>query len=276
MKKFIFLLLMVIFLISPIVGHAAEIKLGLLPRLPEREMVEMFTPFARYLERETGIKVTLVVPKDFDTFTKMAIAGEFDLAYANPLIYVQVKKATPEIEPLSMTSEPGEGTALKGVIIARADSPISSVKDLRGKKISFVDRGSAAGYIAQMLELQKAGIKKHEITITFAGRPAGVAEAVREGLADAGGMPLRPFERLPYKHLLKVIGTTTDLPNWPLFTTKKTDKAVAEKIKAATLKLSPGLRSLPIVGAARIEGFVPTTDKDFDIMREAARAAGAF
>ncbi|WP_333656342.1 PhnD/SsuA/transferrin family substrate-binding protein, partial [Dissulfurispira sp.] len=83
-----------IFLLLPIMAFP-EVKLGLLPRLPEQEMVEMFTPLAKHLEKEIGRKVTIVVPKDFDAFTKMAIGGEFDLGYANPYIYVLIKKDVP-------------------------------------------------------------------------------------------------------------------------------------------------------------------------------------
>lgn len=268
---------MFLFLMMPVMGFAAEIKFGLLPRLPEKELLPMFAPLAKYLEKETGMKVTLVIPKDFDTYTKQAIAGGFDIGFTNPNIYITIKKAEPQAEPLALASEPGTGTALKGVFITLADSPIKSIKEIKGKKVSFVDPGSAAGYVAQMLELEKVGIKKEDLTITYAGKPPLVGEAVRDGKADAGGMPEPVFKRLPFNYMLKVIGTTTALPNWPMHTAKKTDKAVASKVKEALLKLKPATATAErVLKDAKLEGFVPTTDKDFDIMRDAARAAGVF
>jgi ABC-type phosphate/phosphonate transport system substrate-binding protein len=71
-------------LLCPAAALGAEIKFGLLPRLPEKELVDMFSPLAKYLEKETGSKVTLVIPKDFDTYTKEAIAGSYDLGFTNP------------------------------------------------------------------------------------------------------------------------------------------------------------------------------------------------
>lgn len=276
MKRLLFFVLFLV-LVVPAIVSAAEIKLGLLPRLPEKELIDMFTPLAKYLEKETGNTVTLVIPKDFDTYTKQAIAGDFDIGFTNPNIYIMIKKSTPGIEPLAMASEPGTGTKLKGVFIALDDSPIKSIKDLKGKKISFVDQGSAAGYIAQMLELQKVGIKKSDITISFAGKPPKVGEAVRDGKADAGGMPESVFKRLPFEYMLKVIGTTTALPNWPMHTTKKTNKDIASKVKDAILKLKPRTAAADkALNKANLEGFVPTSDKDFDVMREAATAAGVF
>ncbi|MEK6691302.1 MAG: phosphate/phosphite/phosphonate ABC transporter substrate-binding protein [Nitrospirota bacterium] len=277
MRKILMVCLFLILVMAPAMGIAAEIKFGLLPRLPEKQLIEMFTPLAKYLEKETGMKVTLVIPKDFDTYTKQAIAGDFDIGFTNPNIYITVKKASPQVEPLALASEPGPGTKLVGVFITLADSPIKSIKELKGKKISFVDVGSAAGYVAQMLELEKAGIKKDDIKIEFAGKPPKVGEAVRDGKADAGGMPEPVFKRLPFEYMLKVIGKTAPLPNWPMHTTKKTDKAVAAKVKEALLKLKPLTATAErALKDANLEGFVPTTDKDFDIMRDAAKAAGVF
>lgn len=268
-------LLMFMLFALPAAGVAAEIKLGLLPRLPEKELLEMFTPLARHLEKETATKVTVVIPKDFDAYTKQAIAGEFDIGFTNPLIYVQIKKAVQQAEPLALASEPGVGTKLKGVFIVVNESPIKSIKDLKGKKVSFVDPGSAAGYVAQMLELKKVGIKKEDVAIAFAGKPPAVGVAVRDGKADAGGMPESVFKRLPFEFMLRVVGKTLDLPNWPVHTTKKTDKSTTAKVRDALLKLKPKTADADkVLTKAGLEGFVPTTDKDFDPMRDAAEAAG--
>ena len=271
MKRVVTFFLALLFFI-PTVGHAAEIKFGLLPTQPEKRLIEMFTPLAQYLEKETGMKVKLLIPKDFDAYTKQAIAGDFDIGYANPNIYIDIKKSVPQVEPLAVVTG-----KLKGVFIVAEDSPIKSIKELQGKKVSFVDTGSAAGYVAQMLELQRVGIKKESMTITFAGKPPKVAEAVRDGKADAGGMPEGVFKNLPFVDMMRVIGKTIDLPNWPVHTTKITDKNVAAKVKDAFLKLKPlSAQADRTLKEANIAGFVPTSDKDFDPMREAAKAAGVF
>ncbi len=268
-------LLAVVFLLLPFVSFA-EVKLGLLPRLPEQEMVEMFTPLAKYLEKEIGQKVTIVVPKNFDAFTKMAIAGEFDLGYANPYIYVLIKKDVPAAEPLALAAEPKIGTRFKGIIFVRKDKPVKSVNDLKGKKIAFMDPGSAGAYLVQMLMLKEAGISKAEITPVFVKKPAAVAEAVLFGKADAGGIRADDLEKVPNSNEFRVIGTSSPIPNFPLFATKKADKAVTAKVRDALLKLKPGTaKAFPVLGPAKIEGFVPITDKDFDLIREAAGAAGA-
>lgn len=271
------LILLLICLSIPSLLNAQEIKLGILPRLPEKELLVMFTPLAQYLEKETGKKVAMVIPRDFDTFTKQAIAGEFQLGFANPNIYIVIKKETPEAEHLGLASEPGVGTKLQGVFFVVKESPIKKIQELKGKKVCFVDPGSAAGYIAQMLELHKAGVAKEEIQIVFAGKPPKVGEMVRDGAADAGAMPASVYARLPFELMLRTIGKTVDLPNWPFFSTKTADKALTAQVKAALVKLGPKTAEADrVLSLANLEGFVPTSDADFDVMREAAKAAGVF
>jgi len=270
------LLLALFFLLSPAMAFS-EIRLGLLPRLPEQEMIEMFTPLAKYLEKEIGQKVTIVVPKDFDAFTKMAIAGEFDLGYANPYIYVLIKKDVPAAKSLALAAEPKIGTKFKGIIFVRKDKPTKSVKDLRGKKIAFQDPGSAGAYLVQMLMLKQAGISKAEIKPVFVKKRDAVADAVLFGTADAGGIREDDFEKVPNSNEFRVIGTSEWIPNFPLFATKKLDEAVTAKVRAGLLKLKPGTAiAFPVSGPAKLEGFLPVTDKDFDLIRDAARAAEAF
>ena len=75
----------------------AEISVGLLPRLPEEQMIKMFAPLAAYLEKETGEKVKLVIPRDFQSFKGAVARGEVDYGFANPLVYVQARKDGGEI-----------------------------------------------------------------------------------------------------------------------------------------------------------------------------------
>lgn len=131
--KRVLMIFLLLFLIMPAMGSAAEIKFGLLPQLPEKQMREMYALLAEYLEKETGMKVTLVIPRDFDTYTKQAIAGDFDIGYTNPNIYILVKRDVPQAEPLA-----GLPKNLTGVFIVAEDSKIKSIKELKGKKNRMV------------------------------------------------------------------------------------------------------------------------------------------
>ena len=259
---------------------SAEIKLGILPRLSATGMSAMFTPLADYLTQETGEKVSIVIPKDFDAFKAAFKAGQYDLGFANSLIYVQLKKDV-ALDPLAVSAEQKGGTKFRGIIIARKDSGIEKVQDLKGKKLIFVEKDSAAGYIFQMLTLSKAGldVQKDFTTLPFAKKHDNVAMAVFNKAADAGGIREDDLEKMKDKvdlAQIKIVAFTDYYPNWPLFASPKLDKGKAAKIRAALLKLKPNdPQSIKIVDAAKLVGFAAVSDKDYDEMRKAAKVAGA-
>ncbi len=278
MKKSLLVVLLLAVLAIPFTSFAAELKFGLLPRLTEKEMIEGFTPLAKYLEKELGVKVTLVVPKDFETWTKDAKAGAYDIAYTNPYQYVIVKKAVKDAVPYVIASEPEIGKELFGTIIVKKDSPIKSIAELKGKTIAATDAGSAGAYLVQMLMLQKAKLKKEDVKIIFEKKRDPVADAVLAGKADAGFVRDDDVEKLKAgADKFRKLGKSDSIPNWVILTAKKMDPAITAKLKTALTKLKPGdLQSLKILAPAKIDGFVPTSDKEFNVMIDAAKAAGAY
>lgn len=278
MGKKMLLVVLIALLALPFGAIAAELKFGVLPRLAEKEMRDGFTPLAEHLSKELGVKVTLVIPKDFDTWRKEAEARAYDIVYTNPYLYVLLKKAVPETEPLVIASEPEIGDDIKGTIIVKKDSPIKSIAELKGKTIAATDPGSAGAYIVQMKMLSKAGLKKDDVKVIFEKRRDPVAEAVLAGKAEAGFVRDDDVEKLKAGgDKFRRIAVSDPIPNWPIAISKKMDPATAKKLKDTLLKLKKGdLKAIAILGPARIVGFVPAVDKEYDIMREAAKAMGTW
>ena len=175
---------------------SGEIKLGVLPRLGPVELFGMFSPLAEYLSRETGEKVSIVIPRDFDAFKEAVNKGTIDIAFSNPLVYVQMKKEL-AVVPLAVAAEKA-GTKFRGIILVRSDSGIKKIRDLKGKKLVFVDHDSAGGYLFQMLLLHEAGLNlQKDITILpFAKKHDNVVQAVFNKAADAGGIREDDLEKV--------------------------------------------------------------------------------
>jgi phosphonate transport system substrate-binding protein len=262
------------------VPAAAEIKFGTVPRLSAAELQAMFNPLADYLTAEIGEKVTLVIPKTFDGVMDAVKAGQLDIGFVNPLIYVQIKDKI-NIEPLALSSEVKSGTRLRGIIIVRKDSGFAKLQDLKGKKFSFVDEDSPAGHIFQKLLLSRAGfdVKKDIIMLPYAKTHDNVTMAVFNKTADAGGVREEQLDKMKGTldiSQLKIIGYTDYFPNWPVFATPKLKPEMASKIRAALLKLKPNdPQHEKILGPARLTGFIQVTDKEYDDLRAAARLVGA-
>jgi phosphonate transport system substrate-binding protein len=261
----------------PLAARSQEIKLGLLPRLSATELTTMFRPLAEHLSRETGHKVTLVIPKDFDAFEKAVQTGEVDLAFSNPLVYVQLRKGK-DLAPLAVAVEKKGGTKFRGIFVVRKDSGLDDVKALKGKRLIFVDEDSLGGYIAQALMLKKQGydLSKDFVRLPYAKKHDNVTMAVVNKAADAGGIREDDLEKMAGKvdlSQLKVLAYTEYFPNWPLFASPKIPAATRDALRAALLKLKTGDAAL---AAAKLTGFAPIADKEYDGLREAAKTVGAF
>ena len=258
-------------------ARAAELKLGVLPRLSATELTAMFKPLADYLGRETGQKVTLVLAKDFDAFEKQVRNGEVDLAFSNPLVYVQLRKAK-DVTPLAVALEKKGGARFRGIFVVRKDSGLDDVKALKGKRLIFVDEDSLGGYITQALMLRKQGldVNKDFVKLPFAKKHDNVTMAVFNKAADAGGIREDDLEKLAGKidlSQLKILAFTDYFPNWPLFASGAVPPATRDALRAALLRLKGGDA---VLDAAKLTGFSAIADKDYDGLREAAKTVGAF
>lgn len=257
----------------------ADIRVGILPRLNPVDMYTMFKPFADYLSRETGEQTTLVIPKDFEAFKTMVRSGQMDVGFANSIIYIQLRQEA-LIEPLAVAAEKMAGTKFRGIIIARKDSGIKGIRDLKGKTLVFVEKSSAAGYLFQMMLLQKAGldIRRDFTLLPFAKTHANVALAVLNRMADAGGIREDDFEKMRSKMDISqfaIVGYTEFFPNWPVFAGPALNKEAAARIRSALLKLRRSdPRTDAVLGPAQLAGFAPVSDREYDRLRQAARLVG--
>jgi phosphonate transport system substrate-binding protein len=185
------------------------------------------------------------------------------------------------IAPLVIASEHKAGTRFRGIIIARKDSGIESLPDLKGKRLVFVEKDSAGGHLFQMLLLKKAGLEVNRdfVLLPFAKKHDNVAMAVFNGAADAGGIREDDFERMQDTvdiTQLKVVAHTEYFPNWTLFAAQGLSKATVDRVKTALLKLKSGdPQSEKVLKPARLTGFAPVTDRDYDRLRQAAKVVGA-
>ena len=260
---------------------SAEIRIAILPRLSAVELNTMYTPLAEYLSKDVGEKVTLVIPKDFDSYKTLVEKGQVDIGFSNSIVYIQLKKNI-AIDPLAVSAEKKAGVRFRGIIITRKDSGIEKVQDLKGKKLIFVEKDSAAGYIFQMLLLTRAGIDVNRdfTMLPFAKKHDNVTLAVFNKAADAGGIREDDLDKMKDKvdlSQIRIVGYTDYFPNWPMYSTPKLNKSAAARVKAALLKLKPGDPAAEkILEAAQLSGFAAITDKDYDLLRQAVKVIGAF
>jgi phosphonate transport system substrate-binding protein len=176
----------------------AGLRLGVFPRRGAEATLEAFGPLARYLERRLGRPVALETSYDFRSFQDALATRPFDLLHSNQYHYVRAH-AQQGYRAILKNRENGSGT-LRAVILARRDSGIRALTDLRGQKVIFGGgRDAMVSYIAPTHLLREAGLAEGDYLSTFALNPPeactalyfGQGAAAAVGEAACGLMPVK-------------------------------------------------------------------------------------
>lgn len=250
------------------------IKVAVLPLYSAITLYNRYEPLMRYLSHGTGYEFKLVVPRDFDDFMDVVKRGDVDFSYQNPYIFSLIDREA-EIRPLVTTigedspSEDGMegGESFRGVIITRTDSMIRHISGLKSKKVLITSPKSAGGYLSQKLFLLQNGIDvEKDMNIIDAKRQENVILGVYRGEADAGFV--RESALVVWKDAvdmkrIRVLARTVPLPNWPFALCRKTDPALVH----AVTRLLTELRDREVLKAARIRGFRPADEAEFEALK---------
>ncbi|ASC72119.1 putative selenate ABC transporter substrate-binding protein [Halomicronema hongdechloris C2206] len=246
------------------------VRVGVLAIDSALSMHKRYQPLIDYLAETLDRPVELVALTQDSQFTAVA-AGEIDFIATNPLAAVQVQRFY-HTEFLVTHSRPRSGSEFSGLIIARADSALQSLEDLRGQRVACVDfETAAAGCLFQIHHLRQAEIDPFKDFGEFIENPSqdSIVLAVLNRTIDAGFIRTGQLEKMVKNGLLpdadgiKILDqarddfvyphTTTLYPEWPLAALSDTDPALSDAVGAALLAMPP---DHPALAAANLEGFV--------------------
>jgi len=238
---------------------AETYQLSMLPRYSSEEINRRISPLAAYLSKKAGVAIEPIIINNFAQYEKQLKNGGVEIGYENPYIYVLVSKTH---EVLAMALKGKGGDKFRGIIIARSDSDIVSVNDLRNRKISIVGRTSAGGYLSQKLTLMKNGLDVEEdcqVSEAVDNKQENVILAVYTGDVDAGFIresALHQADKFVPPSMIKIINRSAWLPNWALSAKRSLSEEKKKAIKKALIDLN---NNNPVIKALKIKSFRAAT-----------------
>jgi phosphate/phosphite/phosphonate ABC transporter binding protein len=266
--------------VAPWSVAARELKFGFTPVLSQADMRATFEPLMSYLSDAIGEKVVLYVAKNYGDLRTQMEAGAVDIGSFSPFAYVDAARGG-KIRIIAQSIIDGKVT-YRGVIIARKDSGLKSLADLKGKRFAFVDPKSASGYIyprAMLIEKGFAPESYFKETI-FAGNHEKVVAAVLDGQVDAGAtydgaLAIAKANGLPTENLV-VIATTDPIPHDAIAVRVGLDEALVKKIQAALVNMDKTEAGQRVIANSKkkLSGHVVAEDNLYDVVRRAAHTAG--
>jgi phosphonate transport system substrate-binding protein len=176
-------------------------------------------------------------------------------------------------EALAMAVKGKDRDKFRGIVIARKDKGLSTLKDLRGRTISIVGYTSAGGYLSQKLSLMQIGIdvaKDCTIIEAVDNKQENVILAVYTGEVDAGFIresALHQADAYISPAQLTVVGESAWLPNWAFSVDRRLPDQLKKEIRSALLLLEA---NHPVMKALKIDQFQQAVDSDYQPVRLAA------
>jgi phosphonate transport system substrate-binding protein len=253
--------------------NPAKLRVALLPDENAATLIQNAQPLKNYLERQLKKEIELVVTTDYSSMIEAMRFGRIEVGYFGPFSYVLAKSRAPDIEPFAVGVERGS-PSYKSILIANAAGSVKTLSDVRGQPFGFGDQASTSSHLAPRAHLlSKAGLEgDRDYKVVHLGTHDAVARAVQAGQIPAGALSEPIFRSLVERKTIDpsrvvTIDLTTDIPNYPITLQGKLAPELKQTIRDAFLNL----KDKEVLRSFRVEGFAPTDDAAYDVLRETAR-----
>ena len=272
----------------------SSLTLALTPSQSPSSLQEAGEEFASVLSKLVGTPVKVYVASDYAGVIEALRSKNVDLAFVHPVGYVLASR---EAGCRIIAKDVWHGkTTFTSRIWVRKDSNITTLEQLRGKTLAFVDPASSSGYIYPMVMLMKQGFIKSRDPRTF------FREVVFAGSHDAALLALlnhtvdatASFDSAPQQYLQKRcpddpkkqcpdeeriqhlthIAETEPIPEAGICGRSDLPPELVQKVHQALLAMdAPEYKPL-LKKLYNIDGFVSAQDHEYNPVRDAVDLMG--
>lgn len=250
-----------------------RLRVALLPDENAGTLIQNAQPLKRALEQGLGRDIEIVVTTDYTSMIEAMRFNRLEIAYFGPFSYVLAKSRAPSLEPFAVGVERGSPT-YNSVVIAGADGPVRRLEDVRGQPFGFGDQASTSSHLVPRAMLQRrAGlVGGRDYQPVHLGAHDAVARAVQAGQVQAGALSKPILNALLRRGMVQAervreVSLSDPIPNYPLTVRGSLTPELKERVRSTFL----GMKDPEVLRAFRVEGFEPTDDKAYDVLRETAQ-----
>jgi phosphonate transport system substrate-binding protein len=251
-----------------------------IPEEAATEQVRKFTPLANYLEKRLGMKVEFTPVSDYPAAVEALVNKKVDLVWFGGFTHVQAQiRSGGKIVPIAQRVE---DTKFQSVFIAKTDSGIKTLADMKGKQISFGSQSSTSGHLMPRSNLLAAGInpEKDFRRIAYSGAHDATIASVVSGKVDAAALDITVWRKFVSENKVdtKAVDVFFTTPpffnyNWSVHADMPAD--MREKVKQALLDIDPATpEGKEILQLNRATRYIPTSPENYKGLETAGRSAG--
>jgi len=260
-------------------GGASEpvLRLGMIPSTDPGKIVRDSQPLVKYLEKETGSRVELVVPTNYAAVVEAIANDRVDIAYLGGFTFVQASRRA-GVRPLVQRERDQN---FHSVFITQPGSGINSLADLKGHTFAFGDVNSTSGHLMPAYYMRAAHVDPNLIAkALYTGGHDATALAVANRKVDAGAMDelvlgnMMKTDKIK-RDQVKVFYTTAAFFDYVWAARQGLDPKLSDGFASALLKLDPSNPDnkvlLDLLNATK---YVRAEDSSYEKLRQAASEEG--
>ena len=261
-------------------SHAQQVlRVTTIPEEAATEQVRKFTPIANYLSQQLGMKVEFTPVTDYPAAVEALVNKKVDLVWFGGFTYVQAQiRSGGKIVPIAQREE---DTKFQSVFIARTNSGIKTLADLKGKEVSFGSPSSTSGHLMPRHFLAQAGLtpEKDFKRVAFSGAHDATIASVVSGRVDAAALDITVWRKFVSEgkvdtKAVDVFHTTGTFFNYNWSMHADTPAELRNRVQRALLALDPAKEpGTEILKLNRATRYLTTTPDNYKGIEAAARAA---
>ncbi|MBA4260764.1 MAG: putative selenate ABC transporter substrate-binding protein [Comamonadaceae bacterium] len=256
------------------------LRVTTIPEEAATEQIRKFTPLASYLEQAMGMKVEFTPVNDYPAAVEALVNKKVDVVWFGGFTHVQANlRSGGKIVPLAQREE---DTRFQSVFIAKTDSGIKTLADMKGKQISFGSQSSTSGHLMPRSFLLAANInpEKDFRRIAYSGAHDATIASVVSGKVDAAALDITVWRKFVTENRVdtKAVDVFYTTPgyfnyNWSVHADMPAEQQA--RLKAALLALNPANpEHAEILRLNRATRYIETRPENYKGLEAAARSAG--
>ncbi|AFS77096.1 ABC phosphonate transporter periplasmic phosphonate-binding protein [Gottschalkia acidurici 9a] len=268
-------------------GKEVVFRIGAIPDQNVSELNKSMETMAKYLSKETGLKVEFVPSVDYASLVTGFERGEIQLVWFGGLTGVQARAVAPGSNAIAQRPIDAE---FQSVFIAQKDLDIAKLEDLKGKTFTFGSESSTSGSLMPRYFLTQSGVdpdKDFDGAPNYSGSHDKTIKLVETGAFQTGALNISVWNKLVEEkkvdlEKVKVFYTTPEYfdYNWTINNADNIDKVYGEgtreKVKEAILAMSAekGSDQEEILRFFQTDKFVETKNENYKAIEEVGKSLG--
>ncbi len=243
------------------VSSPSRFTFGIVPQQSEASTIATWKPFLDFVSDKSRVPLQIKSVKSIPHFEDVLFQGGYDFAYMNPYHYIVFHEKV-GYDAIAKAKD----KKIRGILVVRKDSPITSLNELSGKKLAFPSHGAFAASI-----LTRSYLKNNDIPFTpvYVNSHSSVYFSVMRKHYIAGGGVIRTLKSFPEKSrsYLRVLWSSNPyMPHAIAVHPRVPKEIIAQVVKTMSL-MAKSNEGKSILKNLRIKGIQGARDADWDDVR---------